>query len=78
MKASVLIPTQNRHQYVIDAIEGGIAPDFGNMEIIVVDDGSAFRTRLPATLAPICRPRHTSTELKITPAAGVSRHGVPA
>lgn len=50
MKVSVLIPTYNRQKYVVDAIESVIAQDFGDMEIIVVDDGSSDGTA--ATLAP--------------------------
>ena len=50
MKVSVLIPTHNRRQYVIDAIESVIAQDFSDMEIVVVDDGSSDGTE--AALAP--------------------------
>lgn len=44
MKVSVLIPTHNRRQYVIDAIQSVIAQDYADMEIIVVDDGSTDGT----------------------------------
>ena len=44
MKVSVLIPTYNRRQYVVDAIQSVIAQDYADMEIIVVDDGSTDDT----------------------------------
>ncbi len=50
MKVSVLIPTHNRRQYVVDAIESVIAQDYDDMEIIVVDDGSTDGTE--EALAP--------------------------
>ena len=50
MKVSVLIPTYNRRQYVVDAIESVIAQDYADMEIIVVDDGSTDGTE--EALAP--------------------------
>jgi len=44
MKVSVLIPTYNRREYVVDAIQSVIAQDYADMEIIVVDDGSTDDT----------------------------------
>ena len=44
MKVSVLIPTYNRRQYVVEAIESVLAQDYSDMEIIVVDDGSTDGT----------------------------------
>ena len=50
MKVSVLIPTHNRRQYVVDAIQSVIAQDYADLEIIVVDDGSTDGTE--EALAP--------------------------
>lgn len=44
MKVSVLIPTYNRREYILDAIRSVIAQDYDDMEIIVVDDGSVDGT----------------------------------
>lgn len=44
MKVSVLIPTYNRRDYVVSAIESVLAQDFTDHELIVVDDGSTDDT----------------------------------
>ena len=44
MKVSVLIPTYNRREYVVNAIQSVIDQDYADMEIIVVDDGSTDDT----------------------------------
>jgi len=44
MKVSVLIPTYNRRDYVVAAIESVLAQDFADHEVIVVDDGSTDGT----------------------------------
>jgi glycosyltransferase involved in cell wall biosynthesis len=44
MKVSVLIPTYNRRDYVVAAIESVLAQDFTDHEVIVVDDGSTDGT----------------------------------
>jgi glycosyltransferase involved in cell wall biosynthesis len=44
MKVSVLIPTYNRRDYIVAAIESVLAQDFTDHEVIVVDDGSTDGT----------------------------------
>jgi glycosyltransferase involved in cell wall biosynthesis len=44
-KVSVIIPTFNRVKYVCAAIENVRAQSYGNMEIIVIDDGSTDETK---------------------------------
>jgi GT2 family glycosyltransferase len=50
MKVSVLIPTHNRRQYVVDAIQSVADQDYADLEIVVVDDGSTDGTE--EALAP--------------------------
>ena len=40
MKASVVIPVYNGHRYLREAIDSVVAQTYGNIEIIVVNDGS--------------------------------------
>jgi glycosyltransferase involved in cell wall biosynthesis len=42
---SVVIPTYNRAQYLVDALESVFKQTYEHMEIIVVDDGSTDETR---------------------------------
>ena len=37
---SVVIPTYNRSHYVVEAVESALAQTTGDLEVIVVDDGS--------------------------------------
>lgn len=42
---TIIIPTYNREQIVARAIDSALAQTYNNIEIIVVDDGSADNTR---------------------------------
>ena len=44
-KVSVVIPTYNYGQYIVGAVESVLNQTFRDMEVIVVDDGSADNTR---------------------------------
>ena len=41
---SIIMPTYNRANLIIDSIKTAIAQDYQNFEIIVVDDGSTDNT----------------------------------
>ncbi|WOO41988.1 glycosyltransferase family 2 protein [Rubellicoccus peritrichatus] len=43
-KFSVVIPTYNRSEFIMDSIESVLAQSFDNLELIVVDDGSSDNT----------------------------------
>ena len=45
MKVSVVIPTYNRGNHVVRAVESVIAQSYKDYEIIVVDDGSSDQTK---------------------------------
>jgi glycosyltransferase involved in cell wall biosynthesis len=42
---SVVIPTYNYSQYIVDAVEAALAQTYSNLEVIVVDDGSTDDTQ---------------------------------
>lgn len=44
MKVSVIIPTYNCERFVRQAVESALAQTYGNLEVIVVDDGSTDQT----------------------------------
>jgi glycosyltransferase involved in cell wall biosynthesis len=48
---SIVIPVFNRREQVISAVDSALAQTFGDLEIIVVNDGSTDRT--PDTLATL-------------------------
>jgi glycosyltransferase involved in cell wall biosynthesis len=45
LKVSVIIPTYNRSEYILDAIQSAVDQKYESMEIIVVDDGSTDDTK---------------------------------
>ena len=42
---SVIIPTHNRAEFVVQAVESVLNQTYGNIETIVIDDGSTDNTR---------------------------------
>jgi glycosyltransferase involved in cell wall biosynthesis len=42
---SVVVPTKNRERYILEAVNSVLAQTISNHEIVVIDDGSADRTR---------------------------------
>lgn len=43
---SVLIPAYNHQNYIQECIESVICQDYGNLELIILDDGSSDLTWL--------------------------------
>jgi glycosyltransferase involved in cell wall biosynthesis len=50
---SVIVPTYNRQHFVANAVESVLRQDAGNVEIVVVDDGSTDNTA--AVLVPLMK-----------------------
>lgn len=50
---SVVIPTRDRAQYILEAIESVLSQSYSNYEIVIVDDGSVDTTR--DLLAPLAK-----------------------
>ncbi len=44
IKVSILIPTYNQPQYIVQAVESALAQDYGNVEVIVNDDSTNNET----------------------------------
>ena len=45
LKVSILIPTYNQPQYIIECVESALAQDYENIEVIVNDDSSNDETK---------------------------------
>lgn len=54
-KVSVVIPTYNRSDVVLNAVESVLAQTYQNIEVCIVDDGSS--DNIPAVLAQVTDPR---------------------
>lgn len=44
LKVSILIPTYNQPQYIVQAVESALAQDYGNFEVVVNDDSTNNET----------------------------------
>ncbi len=58
-QVTVIIPTRNRRQLVMRAVDSVLRQDFQDFEIIVIDDGSTDGTDSALITQPRCRVLHT-------------------
>lgn len=61
-RVSILIPTYNRADYILEAIASAQAQTFQDIEIVVVDDGSTDHTRELVRALPDARVRYLYQE----------------
>lgn len=70
---SILIPCFNHARYIRQCIESAIAQDYGNIELIIIDDGSSDDSvQIIEQLLPACRERFTRFEFRSRPNKGIS------
>lgn len=70
---SMLIPCYNHAPYIRQCIESAIAQDYGNIELIIIDDGSNDDSvQIIEQLLPACRERFTRFEFRSRPNKGIS------
>lgn len=70
---SIIIPVYNHSQYVQDCIESVIAQDHGNIELIIIDDGSTDDSvAVIEPLLPACRKRFARFEFRSLPNKGLA------
>lgn len=67
-KVSILIISYNQEKYILETLEGALAQNYGNLEIVVSDDGSRDRTPAlinefaaahPGRIVPVLHPVNT-------------------